>query len=34
MNVNSKTFIIHMAIWEQEKIAIDPDKKTQIEAQI
>ena len=33
MDADSNTFVIHVAIWEQEEIAINPIKKTQIEAQ-
>ena len=32
MDADSKTFVVHMAIREQEEIAMDPDKKAQIEA--
>ena len=34
LDADSKTFVVHVAIWEQKKIAIDPGRKTQIEAQI
>ena len=34
LNVDSKTFVVYVAIQEQEEMAIDSDKKTQIEAQI
>ena len=27
LNINSKTFVVHVAIWEQEEMAFDPDKK-------
>ena len=27
LNVNNKTFIMHITIWKQEKIAIDLIKK-------
>ena len=34
LDVNRKTFIIHVAIREQEEMAVDLDKKAQIKAQI
>ena len=33
LDAGSKTFVVYVAILEQEEIAIDPDKKAQIEAQ-
>ena len=33
LDTDSETFVVHMAIREQEEMAIDPDKKAQIEAQ-
>ena len=33
MNVDSETFVAHMAIREQKEMAIDPDSKVQIETQ-
>ena len=33
LDVNSETFVVHVAIREQEKMAMDPDRKAQIEAQ-
>ena len=32
LNISSKTFIIYVAIWEQEKMTMDPIKKAQVEA--
>ena len=34
LDVNSKTFVMHMAIQEQEEMAMDPDRKAQIKTQI
>ena len=34
LDADSKTFVVHVAIREQEEIAMDPDRKTQIKAQI
>ena len=34
MDINNKTFVVHVVIQKQEEIAINPDKKTQIKAQI
>ena len=34
LDADSKTFVVHVAIWEREEIAMDPGRKTQIEAQI
>ena len=31
LDANNKTFIIHVAIWKQEKMVINLDKKAQIE---
>ena len=31
LDADSKTFIVYMAIWEREKMAMDPDRKAQIE---
>ena len=33
LDADSKTFVMHVAVWEREEIAIDPAKKAQIEAQ-
>ena len=33
LDADSNTFVVYMAIWEQKKLAMDPDKKTQIKAQ-
>ena len=33
MDLDNETFIVHMAIQERKEMAMDPDKKTQIEAQ-
>ena len=33
MDAGSKTFVIHVVIWKQEEMAMDPDRKTQIKAQ-
>ena len=33
LDTDSKTFVVHVAIWEQEEMAIDPGKKAQIKAQ-
>ena len=32
LNVNSKTFVVHLAIREHEDMAMNPDRKAQIEA--
>ena len=32
LDADSKTFVVHVAIREREEMAIDPDKKVQIEA--
>ena len=34
LDAESKTFVLHVTIWEQEKMAINPARKVQIEAQI
>ena len=34
LDVDNKTFLVHVAIWEQAEMAMDPDKKAQIETQI
>ena len=34
MDADSETFIVYVAIREREKMAMDPDRKAQIEAQI
>ena len=34
LDVNSKIFVVHVAIREREIMAMDPDKKAQIKAQI
>ena len=31
LDADSKTFVIHVSIWEREEMAIDPDRKAQIE---
>ena len=31
--MDSKTFIVYVAIQEREEMAMDPDRKAQIEAQ-
>ena len=33
LDADSKTFIMHVAIWKQKEMAINPDKKAQIKAQ-
>ena len=33
LDADSKTFVVHMAIWEQEEMIMDPDRKAQIKAQ-
>ena len=33
LDANSEIFVMHVAIREREKIAINPDKKAQIKAQ-
>ena len=33
LDADSETFVMHVAIREQEEMAIDPDRKAQIEAQ-
>ena len=33
LDTDSKTFVVHMAIRERKKMAMDPDRKAQIEAQ-
>ena len=32
LDVNSKTFVVHVAIREREEMVVDPGRKTQIEA--
>ena len=32
LDANNKTFVVHMIIREQEGMAMDPDRKAQIEA--
>ena len=34
LDANSETFVVHVAVQEWEKMAMDPDKKIQIKAQI
>ena len=34
LDADSETFVMHVAIWEQEEMAIDTDRKAQIKAQI
>ena len=33
LDADSKTFVMHIAIWEWEKMAMDPNKKAQIKTQ-
>ena len=33
LDTDKKTFVVHMAIWEREEMAMDPDRKAQIKAQ-
>ena len=33
LDAGSEIFVVHIAIWKREEIAIDPDRKAQIEAQ-
>ena len=33
LDADSKSFVMHMAIWEREEMAMDSDKKAQIKAQ-
>ena len=33
LHADSKTFVVHVAIWEREEMAMDLDKKAQIEVQ-
>ena len=33
LDADSKTFIVHMAVREQEEMAMDPDRKAQVKAQ-
>ena len=32
--MDNETFVVHVAIWEREKMAINLNKKAQIKAQI
>ena len=34
LDMDSETFVVHVAIQEQEEMAIDPGRKAKIEAQI
>ena len=34
LDTDSKTFVVHVAIREREEMAMDPDRKAQIEVQI
>ena len=34
LDADNETFVVHVTIWKQEEMAMDPDKKAQIEAQI
>ena len=34
LDVDNETFVVYVAIWEREKMAMDSDKKAQIKAQI
>ena len=27
LDVDSETFVVHLAVWKQEKMAMDPDRK-------
>ena len=33
LDADSETFVVHIAIWKREEMAIDPDRKSQIKAQ-
>ena len=33
LDVDSETFVVHIAIWEWEKMVVDPGKIAQIKAQ-
>ena len=33
LDADSETFVVHVAIWEHEEMAMDPDRSAQIEAQ-
>ena len=33
LDVNSKTFVVHVAIWEQEEIPVHSEKQAEIEAE-
>ena len=33
LDVDSETFVVHVAIWKYEEMTINPDRKTQIKAQ-
>ena len=32
LDVNNKTFVMHMAIWEKEKMPVDSEKQAQVRA--
>ena len=32
LDIDGKTFVVHVAIWEQEEIAMDLGRKAQVEA--
>ena len=34
LDADSKTFVVHVAIWEQERIPVDSKREAQIEAQV
>ena len=34
LDANSKTFVLHVAIWEQEKMPVHSKKQAQIKAQV
>ena len=34
MDADNKTFIVHMAIWEQERMSVYSQRQAQIEAQV
>ena len=33
LDADSQTFVMHVAVWEQKEMAMDPGKKDQVEAQ-
>ena len=32
LDADSETFVVHMAVWEQEEMAMDPSRKAQVKA--